>query len=456
MVLASVDGAVDSYLDGRYARRCVAEWARQNLQISIGDEQVRAETPEDLPNLEDELKERAREEIRSVISMTLGEYMDDESSAEEWDFRGLSAWAMSRFGVNLSQNQLRKMSPREVEEALAAAATEKIDQADLSPLGRYLEPGFAERSLADWASNKFGIGVNPEELRGEAENARQVLAEKVQAAYRQREVEYPVEYAFDMTVGQAGMDNVYALGSLVSWANRKYELGLTVEGVRGAKADELRDRLLTESRRWLEGGGLEEMVRGRFGQDAPVERAVEFARSRFDTELKAEDFDGDVVGALVKAGRKFLRREMTELERFVLLQIFDSSWKDHLLAMDHLKSGIGLRGFAEQDPRVAYKREGSRLFQDMLAGVREKVTDMIFKVRLGAGAQMTSVYQISSMVHEQLTGYDHLARDMADQAAAAQPQKVATIVRDVPRVGRNDPCPCGSGKKFKKCCGKGK
>jgi preprotein translocase subunit SecA len=81
---------------------------------------------------------------------------------------------------------------------------------------------------------------------------------------------------------------------------------------------------------------------------------------------------------------------------------------------------------------------------------------MIFKVRLTAGQEMTSVYQVSSAVHEQLQGYDHLARDMADQAAAAQPQKVATIVRGVPRVGRNDPCPCGSGKKYKKCCGKGR
>ncbi|MCY2928453.1 MAG: SEC-C metal-binding domain-containing protein [Planctomycetota bacterium] len=161
-----------------------------------------------------------------------------------------------------------------------------------------------------------------------------------------------------------------------------------------------------------------------------------------------------VAARVIAAGREFLRREMTELERYILLQIYDSSWKDHLLAMDHLKSGIGLRGYAEQDPRVAYKREGSRQFREMLSGVQEKVTDMIFKVRLTAQTQMSSVYQISNMVHEQLSGYDHLARDMADQQAAAGPQRVETIVREAPRVGRNDPCPCGSGKKYKKCHGK--
>ncbi len=145
---------------------------------------------------------------------------------------------------------------------------------------------------------------------------------------------------------------------------------------------------------------------------------------------------------------------MTELERFVLLQIYDSSWKDHLLGMDHLKGSIGLRGYAEQDPKVAYKHEGGKLFDDMFANIRDKVTEMIFKVKLAAGAEVQNVYQVSSQVHEQLQGYDHLSRDMADQQAAAAPQKVKQIVREQIRVGRNDPCPCGSGKKFKKCCGK--
>ena len=124
--------------------------------------------------------------------------------------------------------------------------------------------------------------------------------------------------------------------------------------------------------------------------------------------------------------------------------------------MDHLRSGIGLRGYAEQDPRVAYKREGARMFQEMLAGVREKVTDMIFKVRLTADTQMANVYQVTDMVHEQLTAYDQVAREMAAQQQAQGPtEKTKPIIRDVPKVGRNDPCPCGSGKKYKKCCGRG-
>jgi preprotein translocase subunit SecA len=131
------------------------------------------------------------------------------------------------------------------------------------------------------------------------------------------------------------------------------------------------------------------------------------------------------------------------------------SWKDHLLLMDQLKSGIGLRSFAEQDPKIAYKREGMKHYADMMIGAREKVADMIFKVRLSPEAQLANVYQISSMVHEQLSGYDHLARNMADQQAAAKPEKIKPIIRETPRVGRNEPCPCGSGKKYKQCHGKG-
>ncbi|MCD4699857.1 MAG: SEC-C domain-containing protein [Phycisphaerae bacterium] len=90
----------------------------------------------------------------------------------------------------------------------------------------------------------------------------------------------------------------------------------------------------------------------------------------------------------------------------------------------------------------------------MLSSVRSRVTDIVFKAKLGAEAEMESVYQVSQLVHEQLSGYDDLARDMAAQQAAAESQRVQTIIRNQPRVGRNDPCPCGSGKKFKKCCGR--
>jgi len=455
MIREAIDDGAESYLDGGYPKRCIAEWARTNLQISIDESQVRAETPEDLPDLEYDLRNRARDEAAQVISVTLGEYMSEEEEQRHWDLRGLSSWAMSRFNVNLSQNQLRKMTPQEVETALVEAACERIDQIDLSSLAPYLAQGFAEASLAEWAQSKFDIDVDPDEIAGGSQAAADVLHAKAEEIYRQREIEYPVEHAMDMTIGQSGPDNVYALGALAEWANRKYDAGLTSEQLQGAKPEDIRRQLVDMSRDWLAGGQLERHVRQRLGSDPSPDEAITFAKEQFDTDLSSANFDGEPLPVVIEAGRAFLRREMTELERFVLLQIFDTSWVDHLLAMDHLKSAIGLRGFAEQDPRVAYKREGSRMYHEMGAGMRDKVTDLIFKVRLTSETEMASVYRISDAVHEQLSGYDHLAQEMAAQQEAATPRRIEQIVRQTPRVGRNDPCPCGSGKKYKKCCGKG-
>jgi preprotein translocase subunit SecA len=181
---------------------------------------------------------------------------------------------------------------------------------------------------------------------------------------------------------------------------------------------------------------------------------------------------------LIDSARRFFRRELTELEQFVLIQIFDQSWKDHLFAMDILKGGIGLQGFAERDPRIAYKKEGFRYFKEMLAGVRDKVTDLVFRARIStaATAPRRSIYRETAAVHDTQQEYgvsENLRRDQEAgipigpppggngggemQAASNQSQgegaRVKTIVREAPKVGRNDPCPCGSGKKYKKCCG---
>ena len=466
MLDESIANGVESYLDGGHHLRCIAEWARTNLQVPVRDDQIKAQSPNDLPSLEGDLRELTKEDAQQTITLTIGEYIDEEDEPRNWDLRGLSSWAKSRFAVDISQNHLRQMSLAEVTNALEQGAAAQIDRVDLSPIAEMLEEDFARKGLAQWASDKFDIDVRPDELTASPDEVQALLSEKARAAYRQREIEYPVEHAIDMTLGQAGAENVYALDALVNWANAKYDAGLAVESFQGKEISAIRAELIALAHQWADDEKLDGLIRDAIGSEPSLDQAIEFAAERFKTDLTPEDFgtkqdssdqalDGEtIIDRLVRTGRDFLRREMTELERFVLLQIYDSSWKDHLLGMDHLKGSIGLRGYAEQDPKVAYKSEGGRLFDDMFAGIVEKVTDMIFKVKLSAGAQMESVYQVSSQVHEQLQGYDHLAQGLADQQAAAEPQKISQIVRADIRVGRNDPCPCGSGKKFKKCCGK--
>jgi preprotein translocase subunit SecA len=253
---------------------------------------------------------------------------------------------------------------------------------------------------------------------------------------------------------QAGSS--FAAKNIVDWAKDKYQAELSLEEVQGATYDKLRKQLLDLSESYSDGRMKEEIDHNLgqldLGDRAGREKALDWASGRFDIKPDQEDYDrGDVREYIERGAQQYMRRELTELERYVLLQIYDATWKDHLYAMDHLKHGIGLRGFAERDPKLEYKKEGFRMFEQMLSSIRDKVTDIIFKARLESGESMRSVWNISAAHH---ADYE---RFQAQQEAAQQPQgeKVAkTIKLEKPKVGRNEPCPCGSGRKYKKCCGR--
>src|SRR5438045_223213 len=144
----------------------------------------------------------------------------------------------------------------------------------------------------------------------------------------------------------------------------------------------------------------------RFGT-ALTARDIEQLQSGTAAENNGEDTDGprDARSLLLDYGRRFLRKELTDLEQFVLIQIFDQSWKDHLYAMDMLKAGIGLQAFAEKDPRIAYKKEGFRYFEEMMAGVRDKVTDLIFRARVVGQTQARSAYRVTEARHDATDSY---------------------------------------------------
>jgi preprotein translocase subunit SecA len=124
---------------------------------------------------------------------------------------------------------------------------------------------------------------------------------------------------------------------------------------------------------------------------------------------------------------------MREIERLVMLKVIDSAWIDQLNNMDNLREGIGLRGMGGRDPLVEYKIEGYNMFQDMMRQVREDVLGMVFKVQL--------VDQQEAQPKPKVVSYG------APGKQARRPAEVKKL-----KLGRNDPCPCGSGKKYKKCC----
>ncbi|MCB2180569.1 MAG: preprotein translocase subunit SecA [Desulfobulbaceae bacterium] len=137
---------------------------------------------------------------------------------------------------------------------------------------------------------------------------------------------------------------------------------------------------------------------------------------------------------------------MRQLERIVLLQIVDTHWKDHLLSMDHLKEGIGLRGYGQKNPLDEYKKEGFKMFTEMIERVKEKTVSTILRVQLAREEEL-------SQLEEERRARQ---REMEMMRSDETPDKKVPSRRQGAKVGRNSPCPCGSGEKYKKCCGKTK
>jgi preprotein translocase subunit SecA len=142
---------------------------------------------------------------------------------------------------------------------------------------------------------------------------------------------------------------------------------------------------------------------------------------------------------------------MRSLERYIMLNIVDSQWKDHLLALDHLKEGIGLRGYGQKDPLVEYKRESFHLFEAMLDRLNSDTVRYLFNFQV----QVTDSVEQQLLERRRRQRRGRVAFTKANESAfAAGEEEAAKPIRNKePRVGRNEPCPCGSGKKYKKCCG---
>ncbi len=179
--------------------------------------------------------------------------------------------------------------------------------------------------------------------------------------------------------------------------------------------------------------------------DNEIKRVFNMALS-MDTAV-ADNYAADQVSELLfdTAKDQYLGKanligddQMRQLERFIILQTVDTRWKEHLLNMDHLKEGIGLRGYAQQDPLRIYRKEGFEMFQDLMERIKEEVVDILFKI------QIASPSQVDEMKKEE---QQDLTFSHSDEPSLKKPVK-----RTAEKVQRNDPCPCGSGKKYKKCC----
>ena len=177
------------------------------------------------------------------------------------------------------------------------------------------------------------------------------------------------------------------------------------------------------------------------GHEAVLDRLLETARGRYRDKT-------------LRLGPDLALR----LQKFVLVQVLDEHWRDHLNELIMLRSGIGLRSYGQRDPLVEYKGESFRLFEGMMAGIERAAINLFFRAELAAPPQRAAPeVQNAQPRHHEVSAYGHAPAPEEGAPAgvmnAGSEGRPRPVLRDEPKVGRNDPCPCGSGQKYKKCCG---
>ncbi len=175
-------------------------------------------------------------------------------------------------------------------------------------------------------------------------------------------------------------------------------------------------------------------------------------------DLEADQLKDDIKAAFEKVyeakEEEIGTEQMREVERMIMLRVVDNRWMDHIDAMDQLKNGIGLRALGQQDPAMAYASEGFAMFEEMVSDIREEVVKYCYNVTVTTRTERTSRVRSQESSKEEYHDEELAAAGNAPSSAPKEEKVQETVHRDSPKIGRNDPCPCGSGKKYKNCCGR--
>ncbi len=204
---------------------------------------------------------------------------------------------------------------------------------------------------------------------------------------------------------------------------------------------------------------LQKILESDWQLSVPIVQHIESAKQADDTDVLAMiteaarlSYEGKIATVGVGSWQPF--------ERSVLLQVIDNQWREHLAALDHLRQGIHLRGYAQKNPKQEYKRESIELFSSMLQRIRDDLVKIVLTVKVESPEQVALAEQEASASHLQNVSYVHESLDDQPEGGQVLAQELSsddsqsTVRNFGPKVGRNDPCPCGSGKKYKQCHGR--
>ncbi|HTM55931.1 MAG TPA: SEC-C metal-binding domain-containing protein [Pirellulales bacterium] len=477
LILEMIDDQVDRYLGQflakDYGTDTFAEWASGQLAVELEPRDYRGV---DFETASRQARDEAARLAESQVLDAIEENLPEEEDPREWNWEALAKTINTRWKLNVRDRDLKKIERSAIAESLIEQARATIEASNLSEGAKFLGEDFGVRTACNWVQYKFGATLDPAEMaKLEPQAFKDVVKQRAAEIYDERETEYPVVagmYYFT-TQDEKGQKRVDR-DRLVAWARERFGVELDVADIRGRQRDEIQSLLVEHSRAQQQQANAvlveaQERVEKLYSSAAATQTAgvvtggngalsslSEWLKQSLHCELPPEKLarlDREELEQRVEtAVEDRYRPEMRRMERSLLLQILDAAWKDHLLAMDHLRASVGLRGYAQVDPKVEYKREGMRTFELMWSSVAERVTDLVYRVEQ-LDDLTESTFNEGSAIHEEAPP----ATDIAGQQQAAidgtQSDKKSEPIRNRgERVGRNDPCPCGSGKKFKNCC----
>ena len=485
------------FLDRNYGAEMFAAFATRQLGVEFEMKQFRSM---DYKSAEEYALDYGQRMAETQVLDAVEENLSTDVPEDEWNWQALTKKANFLWKTALRDNDLKKIGRDGVAQFLIDKSAEYIKRNDLSRGKDLLDPDFGVRTACQWIKNKFGLDVDYHSVKDlDPKEFIAKIHSFVFEKYREKEIRFPVlttllHYTINEPTGRR-IDR----DGVIEWARHRLGVVIPPEDLHNRQRHEIESVLFEYSQKASEPlkkdyAELQKRLRDIFrGQavnidkirtvreqkiarnerispddrvalnwnDPNIESLCSWLMSEFHYELTPKELcDWDVLlveNRLESVIEDKYNPEMRRVERELILGVLDAAWKEHLLVMDHLKASVGFRGYAQVDPKVEYKREGMRVFEDMWDGIFERVTDYVYRVEQLDERFLNSVWTESEATHEAVSStavVDEIRNQQDAAVEMSKTHKVETIRNKTERIGRNDKCPCGSGKKYKNCCGK--
>ncbi|QEG23916.1 preprotein translocase subunit SecA [Mariniblastus fucicola] len=480
MIREQIESNLATCLDDSFGYESFASSAANQLSVdSLDPKLFRKLSPDEA---EKTAIDEAQRMAETLVVSQVEDHLPISEDESEWSWSALAHFANSRWDLKVNEHELKKVGRERVDEFLIDKARKALEKIDISHAEQMLHHNYGVRTAAAWLKAKFGIELDPEShSEASADEITELATDKAIEVYDRKEAEYPVMAGFYQfsTPGSGGAQPRLDREQLMDWAAQRFEdADMTASVIQDKQRQEIADLLIDKSLHHQQQAQTaiatlhEKLTELSQKGELPLKNAngaadslASWFKDTLDYELDLEHVDRlekdqleDQLEAIVE---NHYHPEFRRMERMVLLEVVDSAWKDHLLAMDYLRSAVRNRGMAQLDPKVEYKREGMRMFEGLWSSIGERVTDLVFRME-NMNADFVSHTLTETMakpptetrtIETRETYQDDTTQENQDAAdTAGSKQKAETIRNRDNKVGRNDPCPCNSGKKYKNCC----